>query len=595
MKRLFYFIILFLFLCVPIQAFGYTELHYVTQGGAGSKTGRSLANAWALSNFHNTSNWSTSNAADSKIGPDDVVYLSGNFTDRVYVTRGGSSSGSITLDGYAAGECNPLNAVCTGSADLKKGLEVGDSSVAPDYLTIQDFRMTRNETKSDSCLRLYSSAGDIDRIIVRRNYIYQTNGNMFYYYGGKNSVIEDNKFVHFGQNNIDATQGVNFIDVRNSLISSNEFGHDEDLYPSGCTSANIIEVHGCHYLLFEYNNIYGAPNGGNLVPKEAYGGNTNIVIRFNKVHKSLGRPTGSGGIGVYFRTSEDEENINFYVYGNLVYNNYNGIALGDVMNTLYIWSNIIHSSLRTGMFTWRFNIDGMHIYNNTIAYNNTLGDTDLTRGGISLSAYNSTYYIKNNILWNNHPGGEANRKQIYAGVTINSLEHNTYYHSSGTPYVYYSGGYRTIQTLQSTYGFENDSPVGAIRDSVFVDPNGADNVYGTSDDNYKLQSTSPERGSGATLSGSFSVNLSGGDSWFEAQTGYSTLSFGLDDGLDPNLTDWTTNPPTVVTTKQGDHGVGWERGAYVYPEGEEEDLIKPGIIFMMELEQDDKNLLSWRR
>jgi len=565
------------------QAQTYTEVHYVTQSGAGSKTGRSLSNAWALSNFHNTDNWNSNKSIDSKIGPGDVVYFSGNFTESVIVTNGGSSAGSITLDGYESGNCNPINAVCTGSADLKQGLEVGNGTSGPDYLTIQDFRMTRNNS-TQPCFRLYAdryatdeNSRKIDRTIIRRNYVYQTNGTMFYYYGGRNSIIEGNKFVYFGQNNTDTTQGVNFIEVEKTLIKSNEFGQNESLYPSGCTSGNIVETHGCHYLLFEYNNIYGAPNGSNLVPKESRGGNTNIVIRFNKVHGSLGRDATSGGKGIYFRTYANEENKNFYVYGNFVYNNHLNIFLGDVMTNLYIWSNISHSARRVGIGTWNNNIDGMHIYNNTIANNNTSGEADLTRGGISLSASNSTYHIKNNIFWNNHPGGEANRKQIYSSQGINSLEHNTYYHSSGVPYVYYSGGYRTLEILQSTYGFEKNSPAGVIRNPQFVDPKGADNVFGTADDNYRLSNGSPEIGSGATLSGSFSVNLSGGDSWFQSQTGYGTLSFGLDDGLDPNGTDWTTNPPKVVTAKHAS-GSGWNRGAYVYRNSNENPLAPPEII-----------------
>jgi hypothetical protein len=46
----------------------------------------------------------------------------------------------------------------------------------------------------------------------------------------------------------------------------------------------------------------------------------------------------------------------------------------------------------------------------------------------------------------------------------------------------------------------------------------------------------------------------------------------VDDALDPNGTDWTTTPPTVVTVKRDDYKRGtayWDRGAYVYDSGGE--------------------------
>ena len=565
------------------QAQAFTETHYVTQSGAGSKTGQSLATAWALSDFHNSNNWSTNKAVDGKIGPGDVVYFSGTFTDRVIVTNGGSSAESITLDGYEAGECDPLNSVCTGSALLQQGMEIGNRVAGPDYLTIQDFRMTRDDS-SHPCFRILGKRDGtedeqyINRLLIRRNHIFETNGTMFYWRWGRYNIIEDNKFVHFGQNNTDATQGVNFIQVENSLVRRNEFGHREDLYPSGCKSANIIEVHAGDNLLFEYNNLYGAPNGTNIAPKEGWGGNSNIVIRFNKVHGSANQQLQSGGKGIYFRTRDHEMNENFYCYGNNVYGNDLNIALGDVMTNLYIWSNLSHSALRTGILAWNSNIDGMHIYNNTIAKNNTLGHTDLTRGGISLSASSSTYHIKNNIFWNNRPGGERDRRQIYTSQVINSLEHNIYYHDLGAPTIYYDGATRSIDVMKSVYGFENQSPSGEVVDPRFNKPAGSDGVYGTAYDNYTLAANSPAIGAGIPLSGRFSVNLSGGDSWFEAQTGYSILTFGLDDALCPIGTDWTTNPPTVVTAKQGANGSGWDLGAYVYRNSNEKPLAPPKII-----------------
>ena len=554
------------------QANAYTENHYVTQGGNGARNGRSLADAWALSDFHNMSNWSTSKAVDRKIGPDDVVYFSGNFTNTVMVTKGGSPAGPITLDGYQPGDCDPLNAVCTGSAVLQQGMDVGGNAYGPDYLTIQDFRITRSNSMTaafryapyrDSSVPTEKS---IDYCIFRRNYVYLANGNLFNLYGGQYHIIEDNKFFGFGQNNSDPACGVWLSDMSNSVFRRNEVGHDENQHPSGCTSAEMIELHCNYNVLLEYNNVYGAPQQSGIRPKECKRPMTNVIIRFNKVHGNT-HPT--QGKGIYCRTDPvqwgaDIQNV--YIYGNNVFNNGTAnLMFGSGVHNVYAWSNILSAGGRNGLWIWNSTVQpsNLHFYNNTIAYNNTSGETDSSRGGMSLGA-GDDIHIKNNLLWNNRPGGGGGKyNQLYSTRTISALEHNSYYHSSSNPNIFYYGGaYRTLATMKSNYNFEKNSPAGEFQDPKFTDPNGADNIYGTADDNYKLSADSIVKNNGKPLAGNFSVNLSNGDQWFKNQTGYDTLNFGLDDALDPQNTDWTANPPQVKTIKQT--SANWTRGAYAY-------------------------------
>ena len=550
----------------------FTETHYVTQNGAGTRSGRNLSNAWSLADFQSSANWSTYNSVDEKIGPGDVVYFSGTFTSRPIVTLGGNPDGSVTLDGFEAGETNPIQSVNTDTALLLQGMDIGNGVAGPDYLTIQDFRMTRNNS-IEPCFRLYADRygatedlRKIDHAIIRRNYVYQTNGTMFYWFGGRYSIIEGNKFVHFGQNGTDATQGVNLIELHNSVIAGNEFGHNEAAYPSGCTSAEMVELHGCQHLLMEYNSIYGAPKQSGIRPKE-WGpmGNYNIVIRFNKIH---GNKRTTTGYGICTHTNISELLSNFYIYGNNLYDNTSGIAIGLQVANVYVWANLIHNNTRYGVVVWDAS-DNLHFINNTIARNNTSNETDISRGGIVLSK-GTNVHVKNNLLWNNRAAGERDRMQIYVKNTLSSLEHNHYYHALGAPTVYYDSANRTLATLKSSYNFEDDAPAGSITNPLFVFPSGVDGTHGTEDDNYRLSVSSPLIGAGKTLTGSFSVNISGGDSWLETQSGYSTLSFGLDDALDPIGTDWTTNPPTVVSAKQGAYG-DWEPGAYIYRTEDPED------------------------
>ena len=554
------------------SANAYTETHYVTQNGAGSKNGRSLVDAWALSSFHNTANWSTSKAIDSKIGPADVVYFSGNFTDRVVVTHGGSSAGSITLDGYEAGDCDPINNVCLSAALLKNGIVIGNNISGPDYLILQDFRMTGGGSWY-SVIQLWpdndgtDDQNNIDYTIIRRCYAYKGHVSLFTHSGGRYNIIEKNKFVNMCQGS-DSAQAVNFISVKNSLVSNNEFGHDENNFPSHCTSANIVEIHGSKQMLFEKNNVYGAWNGAGLTPKEGYGGNSDLVFRFNKSHSHIVDDFVSGsGISIHTNSPAPMENV--YVYGNLFYNNKSsGINFGCYITNSYIWANVIHSAGSAGVYTFGLtgcSSTGLYVYNNTISYNSINAEDELARGGISIGGGIKSAHIKNNILWNNRPGGEMSRMQIYggSGTRISTMEHNTYYHPSGSITAYYDSGYRSLPILKSAYGLEDDLPAGIEENPLFIDPNGADNIYGTADDNYRLSASSPVKNSGKPLSGTFSVNLSNGDSWFQSQTGYSTLTFGLNDALDPAGTDWTANPPIVKSAKQ-DSAKGWSRGAYAY-------------------------------
>ena len=508
----------------------------------------------------------------------NTYYFSGTFTTRISVTAAyGNATSPMVLDGYQAGDCDPINSTCTSSAVLSQGLEVGNGTHGPDYLTIQDFRMTRTSSTLPG-FRLYGYlAGTeaqqyVDHCIIQRNHVYETYGTLFYWYNGRYNVIQNNKFTHFGQGGTDTTQGVNLINLDNSVLSGNEIGHDEANYPSGCTSSEMVELHGCNYLLIEYNDIYGAPNQSGLRPKESFGGNSYVVVRFNKIHDSHSKLTSGEqrgkGIGIHSRL--DSPNSYFYIYGNHIFRNYAyGVSLGDAVSNIYLWSNILSTGGYHNLMTWTTGGVGLsgpsnvYAYNNTITRGGTLDPTNIDRSGIVLTA-GSGFNIKNNLLWNNHPGGESSRYyQIYSTKTITSMEHNTLFHSSGTAGYYYGGAVRSLATMQSSYGFENDSPAGAVEDPLFTDPDGADNTYGTEDDDYTLTASSPAIDDGATLLGTYTVALSGGDAWFETQTGYATISMTGAEALSPD-TDWTGQPSVTKILTADRTDTGWDRGAYAF-------------------------------
>ena len=179
-----------------------------------------------------------------------------------------------------------------------------------------------------------------------------------------------------------------------------------------------------------------------------------------------------------------------------------------------------------------------YTYNNTFARNGDLdsGDPDpgsAARGGW-VGIAGSNHVVKNNLFYNNRPTGNYGYQQIF-DATGATKEYNTIYHSMDIE--------------------------GKVVDPGFTDPDGADNIHGTVDDDYTLAGSGNT--DGADLSKCFSVDLSGGDAWMEAHTGYGRyIEPCIDDALDPNGTDWTTTPPTVSTVKRDTYG--WSRGAYAF-------------------------------
>lgn len=544
----------------------YTETHYLTPAGAGLQDGSSFENAWSLTDFNTGTHqcdWSIFDSDDGDIGPNDVVYFSGEFTERVVVLDGGTPSGPITIDGYEAGDCDPLNTDCTSSAVLLQGMTLGDTREGPDYLNIYDFRMTRTNS-TNPCFQVYGnvSEGDddeshIDHINVRRNHVYETNGTMFLYYNGRNSTVEGNKFTHFGQNGTNATQGVNLIRLDGFVLRGNEIGHNEHSFPSGCISAELIEIHGCNRVLVEYNDIYGAPNQAGIRPKEDGGGiQTDIIIRFNFVHDNLGEGTASGaenrGKGIYFRTRETQSISSVYVYGNLISNNQSNIMVGTNVDNVHIWSNVIISGGRGGFETWSTGSSDFYVYNNTFARNGDDGEDNRNRGGVVIGT-GSNFNIENNVFWNNRPAGAGSRyNQVYSAVDLSVLEHNTYYHSLSTADFYFDDEVKTLEEMRNSYDFEDDDPEGEIRDYGFNDPSGADDIFGTEDDDYTLDGSCTDDG----------VVQGGPIATITIQDVDYVMDYRW--ALDPNNTDWTTTPPTVAVVDQNDYGVGWERGAYAY-------------------------------
>ena len=313
-------ILIFCFSLHPMQVYAAANTYYVTQNGSGARDGKSLAGAWSVSNFNNPANWSASDNAD-KIDPGDTVYFSGTITTAIIVQGSGTSGNYITLDGYQAGDCDPINsgecgAVITSNCNPTQGTcsggyygETAESEhairlIAKDYIIIQDFTV-KNRGYGIYVSGDGNSSATSDWDVIRRNYITNIKDQGIWvgrraqsYSSTTNCTIgggpgQGNYLYKAGWSNDYNQRDPWDVEARgtNIVLSYNKFGNDGEFQWPG----NIIETGNTSNILVEYNEIYGAGFECGLSLKED--GVVGAIIRYNKLHDNS--HSGQGfGIGV---------------------------------------------------------------------------------------------------------------------------------------------------------------------------------------------------------------------------------------------------------------------------------------------------------
>ena len=573
------------FLLLPALTYAAAHKYYVTQKGAGHRTGKSLADAWSVSDFNNSSNWSTTDHTN-KINPGDTIYFSGTITSRIKPPEGygGSSENWVTLDGWEGGTCDPVaNGGCASAAVIdRESRDTGVSGycfyiVDVSYLIVQDFVM------QDSGGGLWaagpSSGVQSTHITIRRNFIKNMEGKgihitahwedpwLGYDYVTVGGALGDGNYIYDteeqGKTGKTDAHGLGVANSSDVIVSYNKV---EWSWQDNDDSSNGISIHAGDRQLVEYNTVI-RPQGQACIVLKEYGGNQKIV-RFNKTSE-CGQ---QGGVAVITGQADQK---NFYIYGNLIFNSAGGVFLYRNYDEIHIWSNVIHNikpEAVTGQGGYAIDISGEDIYTqgDVYVYNNTVSRADMAgerpkSSGISIvGGSEQKVRVKNNILYYNNSDDDDVQLYVAKGADANlvSLEHNTYF-SDDIAKVYYFGMNRNIENLKSNYKLEDDPQQGDVSDPGFIDPDGIDNIYGTVDDDYRLDGTNIDNGE--NLSKCFNVTIQG-----------SVYSICYNDALDPDITNWSTTPPTVGTTKQEYHG-SWDRGAYVY-KGHKSTIAAPSKL-----------------
>lgn len=558
---------------------------YITQTGAGAMNGHDFANAWPVSYFNNTSYWSTDAADDDKIGPGDTLYFQGTITTTL--TFPTESSGSvpvysgttdnwITLDGWEGGTCNPVaNLGCPQAAELdvvstEECIYIHGNS----WIRIQDFNM--HDSKSGILSVGPQYGDDATHLMVRRNYFHDLNNKAVqltqysgspYLWNGHNyttfgGALGDGNYVSHVNTDCDSSyceegysHDAGFAGGDDLVVSYNYITRNPAyVYPDG--GLNSLSIHSGSRALVEYNTLE-YPNGQTCLSVKEQGG-SDKVIRFNKM-------VGGGDTAGISISSAYYPNLNIYAYGNFIQKSAAGMRVFKYADEVYFWANIMtdgepeagHTSVR-GMYTIpraEDDIGDLYWFNNTISRWNTSGNgNEPTSTGLFI--YGDSILnvrVNNNILYYNNSGETYHTQlSVLAGseVYLTSLKNNTIY-SSSSAYIFYDDDYRDVTYINAQEAnYSNNTE----ENPNFTDPNGADNTFGTYDDDYSLQASSPDsvKTGGFDVSQCFSVTIQG-------SSVPNLCTYYL---LDPNNTDFTTIPPTIGLLDARDYA--WPRGAYIY-------------------------------
>ena len=148
-------IFIFLFL-IPSLAQAYTESFYVCDGGNGTAPeAANCATAYDEADFNSSGNWSSSDANDGKIGPNDIVYLmddGGTFNTALTFQAGGTPGKPITMT-----VANGDDVVITPSSNTNT------ITIEDDYITI-DGDLGHGNDLDRSHLTINATTGDASYI-----------------------------------------------------------------------------------------------------------------------------------------------------------------------------------------------------------------------------------------------------------------------------------------------------------------------------------------------------------------------------------------------------------------------------------------------
>ena len=513
-----YIIVIFLFF---IASSSFAATNYVTQSGAGTKSGADLSNAMGVAEFE----------ADAGSKPNEVYFLNGTITSQIDLNGFyGSAGNTIKIVGSLTSKDPVEDEGITGVGIVKPSGDVYAFYIQNcTYIDITDLDI--DGTDSHSTSNGIQILDDSTNIRIMRNAIHHWNYRGLYL--GSDVGINDVVTVGGspGNGNRIYLNGANSASVGGDVIGQNATTNItisyNQIFATGTTyGMDGIALQGVSSALIEYNDIYDHNRTGDGEDGIDLKFSHDVVVRYNKIHGH----TRQSGVTVQMGS------YNVDVYGNVIYDNkWGGVyikrgSLGShLMSGINVWGNILYStsgasSAGVAVFNTGTNntMGSVNIFNNTI-YNNH-GQTDVySYGGVFLND-GSAHVVKNNVMYNNEGKWDSaamDYLQVYRTASA-TFDYNIYYDPDGSGQdMFYDGGtYRTFTEWGQDANGAEDNP-------DFVNT-------GTYD--FEPDTGSPLIGSGVDMG-----------------SGY-TLFSGMPDMSDSDPSDWTINLSDPDTA-------GWPIGA----------------------------------
>jgi hypothetical protein len=579
MRKFMFFALFCIALLIPsvVMAASY----YVTQNGSGSRNGLNKSNAWSVSDFNKSTNWS-STSDPNKISPGDTVFFSGTITSQVTPAGSGSASGGyITLDGYEEGTCNHMSGADTKGALINVSGGYGIRLYGNKYLNIQDFRINNCSTAIVSSAT--KAIHTLNNIVIRRismdgngNGVYLTS-NSRSYLAGTYITIEDCEIVDTAKGSSSSSLSALRLAVLNDVVIRRNHIYSRPSFTLLKGGADGIVMVLSNKVLIEYNRIHRMAEDG--IDFKSLGGDVDfpyggVIIRFNIIY-DMPHQTGI--------TMQHEAGSNAYVYGNLIHGpiNWYPILVQRGFKNVFIWSNLIYNTRKAGIAVFDQDparpVDTVHSFNNTVVDTGKEGDIKYD-AGIRYDSAITKHTIKNNIFVNNNVGAKTQISAAGSAGDRTTSNYNIFWIAESTAPKIFQG--TTVYTLSnpvssSSYclktGQDKNSSIG--------------NPYFIDKGKYDLRLTEK-----SLLAIGTGENLSSPPSGWNPPTiqgvNYSSkLSLAI--GLDPDNTDWSQTPPKVNTINRNDIG-SWDKGAYVFKKNSTVTSIAPPKIMSVEPAPDSK-------
>lgn len=511
---------------VPVFAATYT----VTQDGSGADYSAAAFNA--LSGDYS----------------DDVFYFSGEFTSQIVPTVYGTSGHPVILDGYQTSDfVNPNEVDDTSGFAYFDGVTDPIKMTSKSYIILQDFRITNWKSSSGGAVIV---RGNWANVHMKRLHIYDgldgcDRGVFVTSTSSGKGFIAENCYIDGVIDTSSVGSGIEF-----TTTSTQDFVVRNCRF-SGCIDSITCDG-GPSNGLIEYNYFEDKYAKGEEDHIDLKSATNNIIIRFNRFEDV----SGSRGYGA-IQVQRGSHHI--YICHNYIYNTLSAFFLyggssqysGNDVGPVFIWSNVVRDS-HAGVYA----IPGD---------NNTVG----------------SYYLYNNLIvactgHASYSGMAGWGCLAGKGVGVNNLFLNNYWscNTSCPKAIYVPSGNTSNITSENSLGYNDSLTAQAYWGSsgaINFESHGTDNIRSdpSLDSNYKPTASSTSIiDQGATLSDSILPDYEGritinGETYCNNDGGKCDNYLSFSQGLEPTSTDFSTNPPTIVTASQLEDGA-YDIGPWVY-------------------------------